>query len=449
MKFIYKLALLSSIISLWSCQKSNEKTLSQAANNHYSLPRNWTVDVLFDEADYVLVNDSTSLLTKGKHDMIVYMPIKGSSAHGYLVVSHETISLDSVYGDGGGATIFEVQKQGLNWKVVSKKTTIDFSTVKQTALNCGGKLSPNGTILMAEEFAPKNTSELRGLDSTKYLPTDFGWIVEVNPKSKKAIRKLHGLGRYKHEDVYVMPDNKTIYISNDDTPAVLFKFIATSAGNYAEGQLYAYNQKDSINWIPLPMDKASLNNARDIAINKGATMFVRHEWLSLVDNQLYITETGNDDIFWKDYMKMGGVPASYFSIDKDSTSHDPFGRILQLDLKTDKLSIFKEGSTEFYNPDCLTNITIDSTQYLLVAEDIIGQDKGRSSEQKWGNGLWLFNLATKKGRLIMQAPKGSEITGLNVTPDQKTLFLNIQHPDKAIKELNGSTTLAISIHPEK
>lgn len=449
MKFIYKFFLLLSIITFWGCKDNSRKTLSQPTNNKYELPRNWNINILFNEADSVLINDSIPFLTKGNHDMIVYIPINGSSEHGYIVVSHETITIDSIYGDGGGATIFEIQKQGVNWTVISDKFAIDFSKVKQTVLNCGGTLSPNGTIIMAEEMAPQNTLQLKGLDTTKYLPTDFGWMVEVNPKTKKATRKLHNLGRYKHEDIYIMPDNKTMYISNDDTPTVLFKFIADSAGKYNQGQLYAYNQKDSISWIPLPMDKENLNNARDVAISKGATMFVRHEWLTVVNNVLYITETGNDKINWKKYIKLGGSPASYFIVNNDSISNDSHGRILSLDLKNNKLNVFTEGTKTFSNPDCITNITIDSTQYLIVAEDIIGQDKGRSSETEWGNGLWLLNIETKASRKIMQAPKGSEITGLNVTPDQKTLFLNIQHPDKNVKSLNGSTTLAIGIGEEK
>ncbi len=445
MKRVYFPLMLICSFLISSCEKKTKRTLSKPSQNSYNLPLNWSLDVLFDEKDTVILNDSTTVLTKGNHDMIVYIPIDGSSEKGYLCVSHETIIRDSLRGDGGGATIFEIAKRGLHWNVLSKKYAIDFSTVNQTALNCGGKLTPNGTILMAEEICPENNKELRNLDSSKYLPTNFGWIVEVNPITKKAIRKLRNLGRYKHEDILVMPDNKTMYMTNDDTPAILFKFIADSVAVYTKGKLYAYNEKDSIHWIALPMDKISLENARHVAIEKGATMFVRHEWLSVVGNRLYITETGNDIVNWKEAIKRGGIPASYFKLNRDSISHDFFGRVLSLDLHNDSLSIFYEGNSTFFFFFCIANITMDSVEYLILAENIIGETKNRSLETEWGNGLWLFNIKTKVTRKIMQAPKGSEITGLNVTPNQRTLFVNIQHPDESVKTLNGSTTLAIQI----
>jgi len=35
---------------------------------------------------------------------------------------------------------------------------------------------------------------------------------------------------------------------------------------------------------------------------------------------------------------------------------------------------------------------------------------------------------TKEIRLFLVGPKECEITGLTFTPDQKTLFINVQHP---------------------
>ena len=144
MKYLFYLSAL--ICLLMSCEQ--EKTLSKSQENLYGLPRDWTVDVLFDEQDSIQINDSTKRLTKNNHDMVLYLPIKNSSNHGHLIVSHETIQIDSVYGDGGGATMFEVKKEGIQWNVIGKKHAINFDQVNQTALNCGGTLTPNGTVLL-------------------------------------------------------------------------------------------------------------------------------------------------------------------------------------------------------------------------------------------------------------------------------------------------------------
>ena len=54
------------------------------------LPEGFKYDVLFTEArDKVTRADGKKFPAKGNHDLCVYVPIDGSSTHGYLYVGHE------------------------------------------------------------------------------------------------------------------------------------------------------------------------------------------------------------------------------------------------------------------------------------------------------------------------------------------------------------------------
>ena len=47
------------------------------------------------------------------------------------------------------------------------------------------------------------------------------------------------MGRFSHENALVMPDNKTVYLTDDGYDTVFFKFEADVAGDLSEGTLYA------------------------------------------------------------------------------------------------------------------------------------------------------------------------------------------------------------------
>lgn len=430
------------------------------------LSRGLSYTVLFSEGDEVLNHNNETAPAKGVHDMIVFLPEQNSSTKGQLFVSHETSTLSDVLGHGGGATIMSIENKS-GWKVISDKYNIDFSGVGYTLQNCGGKTTPKGTILMAEETYPTTNEELigevikEGETPVDTLKDNFGWMVEVDPKTKKATQKITAMGRYVHEDALFLPDNKTVILTNDDSPAVLFKFVSDSENDYSKGTLFAYSETGE-HWITLPGDINSLKNINQVAIGKGATMFVRHEWVVQVGDDLYIAETGHDNMDWKNAITQGGVPASYFEkqLVQPGIYADSYGRILKLNTKTWELSVLINGGTFgqgecFSNPDCISHFTYGGRKYLIMSEDIIGASGGRVSEKAFANGekhneVYLLDLSIVNPQLtdlirFASAPKGSETTGLYFTPDEKTLFMAIQHPDAGNKEpFNKTSVIAIT-----
>ncbi len=342
------------------------------------------------------------------------------------------------------------------WKVKGNKYNVDFSNVGYTMRNCGGKLTPYGTILMAEETIPSTNEELvgkvinQGEPLVDTLKDNFGWMVEVDPKSKKALRKLTSMGRFSHEDAICLSDNKTVILTNDESPAVLFKFVASQENDFSQGELFAYAENGK-HWITLPNDYTSLRNIKEVAIKLGATLFVRHEWITQVGDNIYITETGHDFMQWESAIALGGKPASYFEKLKTSNGNysDYYGRVLKLNIKTWELSVQIEGGmlgdlSCFSNPDCINNFSYGGRNYLIISEDVIGLTKGRVSNKALATGemyceVYLLDLSIKDPKpsdliRMATAPKGSETTGLYFTPNQKTLFMAIQHPDYTNKK---------------
>jgi len=441
---------------------SNKGDLFESVSPNFStqvplMPDGFTYQILFMTGDEVVTNDGQKTASKSNHDFVTYIPIEGSNEHGYLYVGHESHDTNNILGDGGAGTIFEVKKQDTTWTVIGDKHAIDFSSVGYTLRNCGGTLAPSNTILTAEECEPKSNLELltkhEFRDTTdlngrkRYL--NYGWMVEVDPTSKKATQKLWQMGRYEHEDAQCMPDGKTVYLTDDATPAVLFKFVAQEKNQYDEGQLYAYKQSDdaqSGSWLELPMQIDSMLVARDVAIKKGATLFVRHEWIEAVGDKLYITETGNDKIDFEHAIKMGGKPAAHFNNLKNGeyTYSDPYGRLLVLDLNTNKVESFLNGGIInndtlhcFSNPDALTAVVKNGKTYLVISEDINGATgfnrNGNSTDGKTFNEVYFLDIAIQQPKLtdlkrFMVGPRGCETTGDMFTPDGKSYFLSIQSP---------------------
>ena len=85
--------------------------------NKLIIPSNLTATILFTEKeDQVVTRDGRTAPAKKHHDMTSYMPLNGSSEHGWLYIGHETNYGDDVLGDGGGATMFEVKLEDGEWK---------------------------------------------------------------------------------------------------------------------------------------------------------------------------------------------------------------------------------------------------------------------------------------------------------------------------------------------
>ncbi|HHG85349.1 MAG TPA: DUF839 domain-containing protein, partial [Bacteroidetes bacterium] len=276
-------------------------------------------EVLFSQGDLVKAEWLNKMAqAKGDHDFLAYLPIDGSSKHGILWTNHESTERHELLGDGGGASIMEVFRDSLgDWQVIGFPYAIDFRDVGGTLHNCLGGVTPWGTVVTSEEAEPGNnlslnmrdTSDINGWARWK----NYGWMVEVDPNSRKALAKRYAMGRFQHEGALFMPDERTCYLMDDHAPGAFFKFVADRPRDLSEGILYAFRQSEDGNsgeWLPMSRNRDSLMYARRYAFKDSATIFIRMEDLVLhPDGTIYISETGLDSTNFAGPLALGGKPA--------------------------------------------------------------------------------------------------------------------------------------------
>lgn len=158
---------------------------------------------------------------------------------------------------------------------------IDFAAQGGLWNPCAGVITPWGTLLGGEEYEPNAAKEPKSLaeDSWDYQswtqmkelyfegetpnPYKYGWLPEMGllTADGDAITAKHKApGRFSHEIAYVMPDQRTVYLTDDGRSGGLFLFVSDEKSNLSAGRLYAarFNQTSTdiggagnLTWIPM------------------------------------------------------------------------------------------------------------------------------------------------------------------------------------------------------
>ncbi|WP_169739560.1 alkaline phosphatase PhoX [Pelobacter seleniigenes] len=193
-----------------------------------------------------------------------------------------------------GAMYLTRLEQGTDGSLTPLSTqNIDFSAWGGLWVPCAGSVTPWNSHLGSEEYEPdarsfENATSIQEIKDNgsfdqmaKYFDVDpdaaattatdlkavlnpykYGFPTEVSVAADGSytIAKHYAMGRMAVELSYVMPDEKTVYISDDGTNVGFFMFVADTAGDLSNGTLYAaqLNQTDAadggafdINWIDL------------------------------------------------------------------------------------------------------------------------------------------------------------------------------------------------------
>lgn len=280
-------------------------------------------------------------------DYVAFMPLprgSASSDHGLLCVNHEYVSFNVMFpglpddGEGGakmteaqvglcnaaiGHSVVEVKREGGAWRIVqdsplNRRITLDTPMaisgpcaghpwmrtsydpegrmVRGTNYNCGGGVTPWGTVLTCEEGASDtfggdiaatpfaDVLDRYGYDGSDYYgrarfdqrfdvskepnePNRFDWVVEIDPYDPaSAPVKRTALGRMAHEasTVVLNKDGRVVvYMGDDDYFEYVYRFV--SEGRYdpadpASGKdildtgtlsVARFDADGTMTWIPL------------------------------------------------------------------------------------------------------------------------------------------------------------------------------------------------------
>jgi secreted PhoX family phosphatase len=296
-------------------------------------------------------------------------------------------------------------------------------------------------------------------------PNRFGWVVEIDPydPGSEPVKRT-GLGRLAHEGAAcaVGPDGRLACYTADDAPfEYIYKFVAgrpvdpahreANRGLLDDGVLHVarFNGDGTGDWLPLVWGRGPLVAAngfgdqgevliktRQAADALGATPMDRPEWIVAhpVTREVYAACSGNSD---------RGRPGREGPNPVNRRAPNDFGHIVRWreaggDPAATRFSweVFVEaGGPEaggtirgdlFANPD---GLWIDSMGALWVQTDAAPGHLGRGALAALGNNQVLaVDPARGEFRRFLTGPRGCEIAGFLTTPDNRTAFVNIQHP---------------------
>ena len=193
-------------------------------------------------------DDGAQVYLSHKPDYNAFVPATTDGLHGYLYTAWEDRP--------AGISQLDIKWNAstVQWDVLNSKM-LDLSSINGGWVLCFGSISPWGTPLFSEELYFDDTERWNDesfryhTDQTRladYLghypnPYDYGYIIEIeNAASAQPNLNRHlAMGRFSHENAEVMPDEKTVYLTDDGYETVLYKFVADTAGDLSSGTLYA------------------------------------------------------------------------------------------------------------------------------------------------------------------------------------------------------------------
>ena len=344
-----------------------------------------------------------------------------------------------------------------------------------TVNNCGNGTTPWGTYLTCEEnfngyfgstdseWIPSEEQDRYGftengfgydwhsfdprfdLSNSSFTNEDnrFGWIVEIDPRdASQTPVKRTALGRFKHEGagMTVGQDNRAVvYMGDDQRFDYIYKFVSDRDYNTMlsegtspldEGKLYVarFNEDGSGDWLELTIDNPDLAQrfsdqaevliyARVAADILGATPMDRPEWTTVAPNgDVYCTLTNNSRRTEADAANPLAPNADGHIIRwQDSDDHVGVTFTWEIFLIAEDTHGTEES---FADPD---GLLADPDGRLFIQTDG-GQKDGLENQ------LLVADTVTKEVKRLFVGVPGCEITGVTMTPNRRTMFINVQHP---------------------
>ncbi len=309
-------------------------------------------------------------------------------------------------------------------------------------------------------------------------PNRHGWVVEFDPYDPQSQPvKRTALGRFSHEGAWTATANDgrlVVYMGDDRRFEYIYKFVSRDAWNRSDrkanagildhGTLYVakFNDDGSGGWIPLVHGQGRLTAANgfadqgDVLIRTraaadaaGATKMDRPEWIAVHPQtmEVYCTLTNNSQRGGKD--KAGTDRANPRAnnvfgqiIRWREAGNDPAGLSFEWDLfavagDPQHPEEARRGNIKgdaYGSPD---GLWFDDSGLLWIQTDVSAGTINKNHYARLGhNQMLAADIRSGETRRFLTGPAGCEVTGVVMTPDARTMFVNIQHPGEAPKGRN-------------
>jgi secreted PhoX family phosphatase len=292
----------------------------------------------------------------------------------------------------------------------------------------------------------------------------FGWVVEIDPFAPGSTPvKRTALGRIKHESATFTEGGQgeaVVYTGDDQDGDYLYKYVsstpweqalASGASPLDDGILYvAKFGADAGEWLPLvhgtgPLTVANgwadqadvLIRTREAADAVAATPLHRPEWVTVDERNkdVYVTLTN------------GRGNTAPVNSDRDPNPYGHIVRIVEAGADATATSFSWDiyllagdptldqnvpaNQALFGSPD---GIWADPDGLIWIQTDISNSSQNRADRgyaNIKNNQMLVGDPDTGELKRFLTGPRGCEITGVITTPDQRTMFVNVQHPGES------------------
>lgn len=276
----------------------------------------------------------------------------------------------------------------------------------------------------------------------------FGWVVEIDPMdgSQTPVKRT-ALGRLKHENAEVVVGQggrAVVYMGDDERFDYIYKFVSDSnwrsmrargISPLDQGKLYVakFNDNGTGNWLELTINNPALRAkfadqaemltyARISADTVGATRMDRPEWITAAPNgDVYCTLTNNTSREVADAANPL-APNPFGHIIKWRDSNNYVGTTFEWDIFVLAQDTHAIEKSAFGSPD---GLWADPDGRLFIETD---GNQPEVNGVKLNDQMLVADTNTGEIRRIFSGVTDCEVTGVTITPDRRTMFINLQHP---------------------
>jgi secreted PhoX family phosphatase len=290
------------------------------------------------------------------------------------------------------------------------RTLARFLTLTGTDRNCAGGPMPWGSWITCEE--PEDLTSPRG--------GLHGWCFEVKATTTGGLQKpkpLKALGRFRHEAVALDPRTGCLYLTEDRTDGLLYRFIPAKKNDFSKGKLQALaiadqpaadlrnyqpaskwplvSEKLHVRWIDLDQVESPLDDLRIRGHQAGAARFARGEGIHRVGDEFFICCTD-------------GGPSRRGQIFRLEPAADGGTDRLELFLQPEKSDLLTNGD----------NLCPAPWGGIVICEDLIDASFSPAAHVR---------CVTPQGKILTLARNRNdgEFAGGCFSPDGKWFFVNI------------------------
>lgn len=342
-------------------------------------------------------------------DFTAFLPTDLLGNAGLLSINHEL--------EEGAVTthLLHFDFSTFTWKI-TESAAINFSAVGGIKKPCSGGITSWGTVIAGEET-------LWAGDNNDDGYSDFGWLVEFDPFTRRVIDhdgdgqpdKMWKAGRIPHENACLDSIGSVLYTGGDHGVfGFLLKFVPDIPGDFSSGKLYGMRRTGSNGqWILLPnATPAQCSLTPQFGAMAGLTNFNGIEDVEIGPAGLiYFSSKGHGQVY---RFRDEGATVSRFETYVGGMDYEiDYGRgkqVIHWGMGNDNLAFDGEGN-------------------LWVCQD--GDH----------NHIWVVHRghtqSSPRVSLFGRTPAGCEPTGINFSPDYRFLFISFQHPSSANQNLQA------------